>query len=43
VAVLLGWLFAGEKISVSIVLSTVLAISAIGLVNSGSAEDECHG
>ncbi len=43
VAVLLGWLFAGEKISVSIVLSTVLAISAIGLVNSGSAEDDCHG
>jgi drug/metabolite transporter (DMT)-like permease len=43
VAVLLGWLFAGEKISVSIVFSTVLAISAIGLVNSGSAESECHG
>jgi drug/metabolite transporter (DMT)-like permease len=38
VAVLLGWLFAGEKMSVSIVLSTMLAISAIGLVNSGSAE-----
>jgi drug/metabolite transporter (DMT)-like permease len=43
VAVLLGWLLAGEKMSVSIVLSTVLAISAIGLVNSGSAESECHG
>ena len=43
VAVLLGWLFAGEKMSVSIMLSAVLAISAIGLVNSGSAESECHG
>jgi drug/metabolite transporter (DMT)-like permease len=36
VAVLLGWLFAGESVTLSIILSTLLAISAIGLVNSGS-------
>ena len=42
VAVLLGWFYAGEKIPVSIVFSAALAISAIGLVNSGSAE-RVHG
>ena len=35
VAVLLGWLFAGERISPSIVASTALAIAAIGLVQRG--------
>jgi drug/metabolite transporter (DMT)-like permease len=35
VAVLLGWLFAGERISPSIVASTLLAIVAIGLVQRG--------
>jgi drug/metabolite transporter (DMT)-like permease len=43
VAVFLGWLFAGEKLAASIVFSTLLAISAIWLVNSGSSDDECHG
>lgn len=43
VAVLLGWLFAGETMSMSVIASAVLAISAIGLVNSGSSEDESHG
>jgi len=38
VAVLLGWLVAGEKLTASIVLSMVLAISAIALVNRGSQE-----
>lgn len=38
VAVLLGWLFAGETMSVSVIVSAVLAISAIGLVNSGSSQ-----
>ena len=42
VAVLLGWLLAGETMSISVIASAVLAISAIGLVNSGS-EDESHG
>lgn len=41
VAVLLGWLLAGERMSVSVVLSAALAISAIALVNRGS-EDESH-
>ena len=36
VAVFLGWLFAGEKLTASIVLSMVLAILAIALVNRGS-------
>ncbi len=36
VAVLLGWLFAGEKVTASILLSMLLAISAIALVNRGS-------
>jgi len=36
VAVLLGWLFAGEKLTASILLSMLLAISAIALVNQGS-------
>jgi drug/metabolite transporter (DMT)-like permease len=36
VAVLLGWLFAGEKVTASILLSMLLAISAIALVNQGS-------
>lgn len=36
VAVLLGWLFAGEKLTPSIVFAMVLAISAIALVNRGS-------
>ena len=36
VAVLLGWLFAGEKLTASILLSMLLAISAIALVNHGS-------
>jgi drug/metabolite transporter (DMT)-like permease len=43
VAVLLGWLFAGEILSASVIASTVLAISAIGLVNRGSGQDEGHG
>lgn len=38
VAVLLGWLFAGESVTLSIILATVLAISAIGLVNSGHGD-----
>jgi drug/metabolite transporter (DMT)-like permease len=38
VAVLLGWLFAGEKLTASILLSMLLAISAIALVNQGSKE-----
>ena len=38
VAVLLGWAFAGEKLTVSILLSMALAILAIWLVNRGSAE-----
>ncbi len=36
VAVLLGWAFAGEKLSGSILLSMALAILAIWLVNRGS-------
>ena len=36
VAVFLGWLVAGEKLTGSILLSMVLAISAIALVNRGS-------
>jgi drug/metabolite transporter (DMT)-like permease len=36
VAVLVGWLFAGEKLTASILLSMLLAISAIALVNRGS-------
>ncbi len=36
VAVFLGWLMAGEKLTASIVLSMGLAISAIALVNRGS-------
>lgn len=36
VAVLLGWLFAGETMSSSVIVSAALALSAIGLVNSGS-------
>jgi drug/metabolite transporter (DMT)-like permease len=39
VAVLLGWLLAGEEITIFIVLSTILAISAIFLVNRGSTAD----
>jgi drug/metabolite transporter (DMT)-like permease len=35
VALALGWLFAGENITVSIVISAVLAIAAIALVNKG--------
>ncbi|HEX2637647.1 MAG TPA: EamA family transporter [Gemmatimonadales bacterium] len=35
VAVLLGWLFAGERISPSIVESTAFAVAAIGLVQRG--------
>jgi drug/metabolite transporter (DMT)-like permease len=35
VALLLGWAFAGEKITVSIVISAALAIAAIALVNKG--------
>jgi drug/metabolite transporter (DMT)-like permease len=35
VAVLLGWLFAGERITPSIILSTGMAMAAIGLVNRG--------
>jgi drug/metabolite transporter (DMT)-like permease len=35
VAVLLGWLFAGERISPSIVASAALAMAAIGLVQRG--------
>jgi len=35
VALVLGWLFAGEKITVSIVISATLAIAAIALVNKG--------
>jgi drug/metabolite transporter (DMT)-like permease len=35
VAVLLGWLFAGERISPLIVASTALAVAAIGLVQRG--------
>jgi drug/metabolite transporter (DMT)-like permease len=38
VAVLLGWLVAGEKLTASIVLSMALAITAIALVNRGSQE-----
>jgi drug/metabolite transporter (DMT)-like permease len=38
VAVLLGWAFAGEKLTPSIVASMALAISAIWLVNRGSRE-----
>ena len=36
VAVLLGWWVAGEKLTTSILLSMLLAISAIALVNRGS-------
>jgi len=36
VAVLLGWAFAGEKLTPSILLAMVLAILAIALVNRGS-------
>ena len=36
VAVLLGWAFAGERLSGSILLSMALAIAAIWLVNRGS-------
>jgi len=36
VAVVLGWTFAGEKLSASILLSMALAILAIWLVNRGS-------
>ncbi|MFN2549489.1 MAG: EamA family transporter, partial [Myxococcales bacterium] len=38
VAVLLGWAFAGERLTISIVLSMALAILAIWLVNRGSGE-----
>jgi drug/metabolite transporter (DMT)-like permease len=38
VAVALGWLVAGEPMSISVILSAGLAISAIGLVNSGSRD-----
>jgi drug/metabolite transporter (DMT)-like permease len=38
VAVLLGWLVAGEKVTASIVVSMALAITAIALVNRGSQE-----
>ncbi len=38
VAVLLGWLVAGERITASIVVSMALAITAIALVNRGSQE-----
>jgi drug/metabolite transporter (DMT)-like permease len=37
--VLLGWLLAGEEITIFIVLSTILAISAIFLVSRGSTAD----
>ncbi|HSL77440.1 MAG TPA: EamA family transporter [Candidatus Limnocylindrales bacterium] len=37
VALVLGWLFAAEQITVSIVASAVLAIAAIALVSSGEA------
>lgn len=37
VAVLLGWAFAGEKLTVSIALSMALAILAIWLVNRGQS------
>jgi drug/metabolite transporter (DMT)-like permease len=37
VALILGWLFAAEKITVSIVASAVLAIAAIALVSKGEA------
>lgn len=36
VAVLLGWLFAGESMSTSVIISAALAIAAIALVNKGS-------
>ncbi len=35
VAVLLGWMFAGERITISIIASTALAMTAIALVNRG--------
>jgi drug/metabolite transporter (DMT)-like permease len=35
VAVLLGWLFAGERVTASIIISTVMAMAAIALVNRG--------
>jgi drug/metabolite transporter (DMT)-like permease len=38
VAVLLGWAFAGEKLTASILLSMALAILAIWLVNRGGVE-----
>jgi drug/metabolite transporter (DMT)-like permease len=38
VAVLLGWGFAGETVTVSILLSMALAILAIWLVNRGSLQ-----
>jgi drug/metabolite transporter (DMT)-like permease len=42
VAVLLGWLFAGERISPSIVASTALAIAAIGLVQRGEQQNGAY-
>jgi len=38
VAVLLGWAFAGEELTISILLSMALAILAIWLVNRGSLQ-----
>jgi drug/metabolite transporter (DMT)-like permease len=43
VAVLLGWAFAGEKLSASILLSMALAIVAIWLVNRGSQRAPARG
>jgi drug/metabolite transporter (DMT)-like permease len=40
VAVLLGWAFAGERLTGSIVLSMALAIAAIWLVNRGGRSNE---
>src|SRR5438093_12862039 len=37
VAVLLGWLFAGERISLNVLLSTVMVIGAVMLVDRGMA------
>jgi len=37
VAVLLGWLFAGEPVTLNVLLSTALVISAVMLVDRGMA------
>jgi drug/metabolite transporter (DMT)-like permease len=36
IAVVLGWMFAGERITPAVILSAILAIVAIALVNLGA-------